>query len=1075
MKSEWCVSISNDLVVAWIIEGVLRLEKPGVPFSPSSLLLETNIDRSEASDAESSSRLDEMRLAWAGIRTLVCGDGTGLVRVFSVGEVSWSQLYSWSLRDADSTSGRKSLFRGRATPALSPKSKHIELFALWSENTTVWYRYGRRCVRIQSDRSLGARRLLPSDNVTCTASVDATSFIAGVAGKVLVYSWSTEETDPSSMLSLSALGSAVWGAFFARGSSTKEEYTETYENEQINYLVRSPDDLAQFSAPVAELAVLNDTDRNFERICTSPQGRYAALSDDRGRVFLLVCRPAPAIVAAIFKGYRKTQCDFIPNARGLAILSLESKVIHVYLLPWRTLAAVYALETPDPHLSVAQGNIYLCTAADDRCRLLRLETKLETSSVATCTTKRNYAALRSFRSARRSGDVAATLTALGRCYSREGNDDSLLARAIDDACNELSCGDVLLRTILDAAIERCSSIPLRTHLERMRELALAAAKAGLIYSNEGFFSAASNAADEECPSFLIEASDWLKIPERIDTEEEEEALLISQVSIALKQHVNESIPLEEEYSLASLFRGAVVWQALVEENTWSAAQRASCLGVLDNTQENASVLISAARIAARILMRPIASGDIFGLRGVDELAILLKLGPRARGRLCAHWLTTEISLATARQALVGPVLSRFLKDAVLPKGIEELVFLRWDTRRPARMLGLCLVARAVINELVETEEKRTYGSVDKSQFSKSIDLIESSIHQLRVAAVLSLGPPRCSEATVRALDKEQILLADVLQEDAACAQEDQAVQSVDNLARIVADRTERGWVHRRFPELEPDALRICYALRLAAPQAAALLRTTFFQLRSINNDEIQNARLVLVIAAVCEAWRQAAAGPLLAALDHIDGDNAEHQSIIRAVSQLVDVLLEAFKLNILSPPSESTAITRVDDLLLNGGSAFASGDAWPSRRLSLSLSTAWQNFRKFPPAPERIKQLAALCRCLQLVLATPTADLPLACVSDLFGLAEQQRTSSHNQEHHLLQLHTAPRDDLSAFADMAEATLTSALTSPQMADKLRATALTRRGLSPHHQNHYSKNDDSTTAKVSDEEDMLISI
>ena len=103
---------------------------------------------------------------------------------------------------------------------------------------------------------------------------------------------------------------------------------------------------------------------------------------------------------------------------------------------------------------------------------------------------------------------------------------------------------------------------------------------------------------------------------------------------------------------------------------------------------------------------------------------------------------------------------------------------------------------------------------------------------------------------------------------------------------------------------------------------------------------------------------------------------------------------------------------------------------WPDRALSPALAADLGTLAASPPDGAKVRQLAALARCLRDAI---DIDVPLAAVTDLFGVDARAPADLAK----LLDLAAPPPDDAAAFGDVAERTLRDAASNPASADALR--------------------------------------
>ncbi|KAJ8601643.1 hypothetical protein CTAYLR_009827 [Chrysophaeum taylorii] len=796
-------------------------------------------------------------------------------------------------------------------------------------------------------------------------------------------------------------------------------------------------------------AILDDA-RKGRSVVASADGRLCAVGDDIGRVLLVDAKVGR--VVRVWKGVRDAECSFVAGC--LALLAPRRATLRLFRMRFGGVVAAFKLRPATWRLA----GPYVAAAAmmeEEDVRVARIEVPSTLRGRVLAPSGRDAKSSREFKAALRRSDLASALAAFA-----EMTDLHARARALDEAARTEDNP-----AILQALVEAATLDP------RLGAEALAAAGP---FEAWRLVRSMSSSCEEEVVDETRrgdeEALAWLDAapPEaRSALDEAAEACLAStlrelEISATVAREIAAAAaesPKDNNRSAATFYRGALVWRALFtsgEEERWRRAVGSTfCRLESDATLVPASVaapaLAAAADTFVRTLLSPLAASDVFGLRDLAAAEEALGLSRPERCRLCVSWLAS-LDAKTARRVVSGPVLSRWLKDVVVDEtcsraALEPIVEARLDTTRPARILALVSVAFDVVSKLAESREAKTYGQTAAVDPRWGLDALAAARHELRVVALLRLGPPRAS-ATARDLDSGNVLVADLVAADAAaaaCAPNTHPPLHDDRAVAVaVATRRDRGWAHACFPDLDPDALRCSHALATLSEENATSLVDAARQLSRVIATRDDRRLRAVALAAATVAWRRVASRLLSAAMrpdahhlpvdDDDDGAAPTAPALVDACATLIDLFVDAESRGDLEP------LPDVARFLESGGSVFSSAgaaaggggddDVWPRRDLGPRLGEAWAHYEARPPCAARVRQLHALKRCLRLAL---DSDLPLSCVADRFGLAE--RSSDH-----LLELETPPRDDVAAFADLAEAALKDAVSDPSKAQALRLSA-----------------------------------
>lgn len=955
-----------------------------------------------------------------------------------------------------------------------------------------WCQSGRLLAELVIDDELarfGRVRTLPQGNAAVLIDEGRRCIVVGSKPTICECSFDTTRVNASTIIR--GLAGAVWGALF----SNEEERLVTSKRRVVDGV---DVDAMMFSSdpesPGSSWAVFDDDSRKGASASTSPDGRLVAVGDDVGRVMLIDTRIRRLV--RIFKGIREAQTAFCDSKGGLCLAILAPRRGFVRIFRMRFGGQVAALQltagklyswkflTASPH-GGGRGGVFIAAKAPGAPpKVARLKFDDDHDVVRGAKKAAYYAsggdakAARGFRTSRREKDVGGAIAALAGI-----GDDLARAKALDEAARTETDASMLLALVTsqyDDTHAFARSVEAFVHLASVVVDQDAAATdessattwtaeasawldAAAVLDDEQQQTSSTMTIDEAASKLVYEAMKRLKIGETLAADVAAEADAIGRRA-ETKQETN------HHPSPVVLYRGAAVWKAILspsDDDAWRRALSTSFESALLHEDEQvveasqfAPYLCQVAGMAANSLFGILVSGDVFGLRELSAAELALDLSHPVRCRACYSWFSS-LSARRARGAREGPALTRWLKDAAASSVDEALLTLqpilecRLDATKPAHALAFTTAVLEVVERRSQEVEAKTYGDV--SADSWGCKALASAVDELRVAALLQLGPPLRKDATVANIDSGRVLVSSVVAADAAAAPEDVSPDVLldqivgENaglglgLAKAAKNRRERGWLHAAFyPDLDPNALRIVHVL-LSLPESIDALFASAHDLATVFAKE---PRLrPLVVAAAADRWRLSAAPKLSEAMgpphpeipslsdddEEEDSSSSSRTALVEAAGILIDLFKQADQLGVLqsiasmTPDDEERSVA---SLIASGGSPFAvsTTSCWPSRDLGPQVAGAWADYREKPISTLRLAQLDALKRCLRLALEAQ--DLPLGCVAELFGLGEKSSDM-------LLQLETPPRDDVAAFADLAQATLQNAANDPRFANKLR--------------------------------------
>lgn len=1008
MPAEWFIDISASAVVAWAMGDKVHMQS-----SRELWPLSRNVawEEDEASDSSASA------VRWIEDGLVAVGDRSGVVRIFRVDGGTWG-----------------------LTAVAAYCRERVDQVLL--SGFGCWVRCGNKLGLLSVDEGFGSFRLLPGDTRDACWLEDSWSAVAvGVEPAIGACSWVAGKPTAAKTL-IRGVAGAVWGAFFSRDAAVEDlPPGEKRWSDGVPFFDgrRAEDDRFE---KCNTFALLSDS-RVGVSVAASPCGRLAAVGDDVGRVLLVDVRVGRVI--RVWKGVRGALCGFCAGpdrALCLAMLAPRRGLVHVYRMRFGRLVAALRLASPAAswRLVSCQDRCYVASKDDNNVRVKAIDVPAEQVESEQCyyPSGRDAKAARALRVARRGRDAAGAVEALGQI-----GDVGARGRALDEAAR--TC-DFEMLTSLVAAATADDDPALSNSAERVAVALAAASRLAVMQcDDEGDRGAAASA--------FPEAAAWLDVAGD-DTADVLGGTAIKAMRDALgrvgaTEAGVDGLARQADESFGSFYRGWLVWKALGSgrDDDWRRAVEASFAAAVEKKQATAlegdtlsvaeNALCRAASHFAASLFQPLR-GDVFALRELEAAEVALDLGRIERARLCAAWIG---SLPAQSAVAALPLLARWFKDDVLggrseaAAVIAPVVEARLDSQAPAQLLALTTAALDAATKKAELIEAKTYGDVAVDDPSWGIAALEGALDELRVACVLQLGPPRAHNATIRSLNDGSSLIAELVAADAFAAQADFAFvlsDEPDALPRYVQAHPERGWTHACFADLDRGALAASHALAcLAAADGGGLaaLCVSAASLLCIFRARGDDAVAKLAVAAAAVVWRVAAA-PLLADAmrpsvdlvvdDLTPRDHDDDKNLVDSCGALVDIFVEY----------TSTKRARSDvKRLLDTGTCFATTEsAWPSGDLGPHLRQAWADFETRPVNAQRAAQLAKLHRCLALALQVD--DLPLSCVADLFGLGEANND-------HLLDLETPPRDDVAAFADLAEAALRDATTSSHFADQIR--------------------------------------
>ena len=939
----WEIAVSSSgRAVAWACgERVEVREGDDVSaYVVSGVAEEAEKKRRREGSSTSGGSSEEVRvsaLAWVGARVAV-GGTDGVVRVVEKGSDG-----RWVARYAVAPFGRS---RREAIESLSAEA-----------SGGMWCR-SRRWVRCYCENGgFGARRGIPSEARAAVAGGSAL-VVVGSKPSVSVRRYAGREGRSSSLLR--GVAGAVWGAFFTEPTSSGEAIVD---GASVPLWEEADDDE---ETPCEKTSVVDDG-RTGTSVATSACGRLAAVGDDLGRVLLVDVGLGRLV--RVFKGIRAASCAF-GGSSTLAVLVERRGIVRVFKMRFGGVLATL-------ELSNAKAEWRLCTAGDAICVAARTEDgpprvaalpplgndDREDDQGTYYATGADAKAARAVRASRRAKDAAGALAAFAKI-----GDAARRAEALDEAARS---DDAVLSALVgaaaaDPALAERAGLLSRTIDARAKLVCLSGDDA------DGVAAVASDATTE--------ALAWLGLggdrryddvdadaAARID-KGAEESRVTEAVAAALEAEAETARKRRDANlppSAATLARGVAVWKAVAGGATIQRALDGTTFAsslpprgpASGDGAACASALREAASDAAALIFGAALRGDVFGLRDLAAAEAALGLSRLERCRACWSWFSC-LDAATARTARAAPALARWFRDDVFGDDHREasevtsaIVAQRLETRRPAHALAFASAALEVLERRAETLENKTYGDVTRADWG--LDALAVAVDQLRISAVLQLGPPRCAEATVANLDAETVLVSDILAADAAAAPPgaspdsllDGAVGLGDDLEKTLAtaalERQDRGWLHAAFPDLDPDALRCLHALAsldrhlntlsFAANELAAVFARAHPRLHP------------LVLAAAAAVWRRAAAPALLDAmrppppdlpLPHedspLDDESASAALVVDAAAALVDLFDRAHQRGLLDPALVDD--NAVADLIRAGGSR-ARPSSWPTPRL----------------------------------------------------------------------------------------------------------------------------------------------
>jgi hypothetical protein len=514
------------------------------------------------------------------------------------------------------------------------------------------------------------------------------------------------------------------------------------------------------------------------------------------------------------------------------------------------------------------------------------------------------------------------------------------------------------------------------------------------------------------------------------------------------------------------------------DEAWKAALSTTALDALsssskqhhidDDLEEVALLLLNSANAFCRALLSPLGSGEVFGVRAVEAARSRLGLTPVEAGVALAAWFESTPAATAAVKARPRQSnatvrwLSNLFKEqqediaTVMSKihGVVEAAMGGFSNasglghQRGFALAALLLEAERAVALSVE---KKSYGALPREDWANVITQLSTRCRKLRVATLLSLGPPRNKNVSVDMLSSETISIASILAVDAACAGGESVgrldaycPEECSAIARLAGRRPERGWLHNCFPGLDPCALRCAHALHLLSGDNNMSSRERLaYAARELYAAAAEATPPQRLVAAACASklWSVALAKALTKALADDDDDDVssivqeeEEEDLKRRRSlgllqQAVAAVLCVVEIGAAAQDAD-TALERRAACLIFDDDVDDNASCWPSRCASEEVRDAWAC--RAPSNPKRLKQLGALSQAMELGLS---ADLlPLSNLAHLFGLSSSS----------CLDLATAPDDDAAAFAGVALAATRQAAATPEAATNFRRTAAKHR-------------------------------